>query len=303
MRRKGDDSVLRFKAPSEGNYQVRISDVRGFGGEGFHYELKARPPRPGFTIKHNMNAKKGLTVAPGTGREFLVTADRIDGFQGEIRVELTGLPKGFTSQPVTIEAGQIQAAGMIFAPERTGVGDLTAEDQPQGENPKSGESKGEKMKEMAEVQLVAMAAVGREEKSVPVGSAFPVSREEVIPELKVAIHPDGESGNPQKAEDGILELEIRPGETITAIVKAERIDFKDRITFGKENSGRNLAHGLIIDNIGLNGLMIPESKSEQRFFITASKWVPESVRTFHLKTGEGGITTEAIRIRVLPPAM
>lgn len=59
-----------------------------------------------------------------------------------------------------------------------------------------------------------------------------------------------------------MELTIHAGETITAVVIADRKDFKERIDFGKEESGRNLAHGLIIDNIGLNGLMIPKGKSQ-----------------------------------------
>ena len=60
-------------------------------------------------------------------------------------------------------------------------------------------------------------------------------------------------------------------------------------------------HGLIIDNIGLNGLMIPEQRSEQRFFIMAAEWVPESTRTFHVRTGaDGERTSQAIVIKVRP---
>ena len=84
------------------------------------------------------------------------------------------------------------------------------------------------------------------------------------------------------------------------MVKAERFEFNDRIDFGKEDAGRNLAHGLIIDNIGLNGLMIPAGATEQRFFITAADWVPESTRTFHLKVSQvSGRASQAIVIKVV----
>src|SRR5205085_2453655 len=68
-----------------------------------------------------------------------------------------------------------------------------------------------------------------------------------------------------------LEFAIRPGQTITARVRATRHDFKDRIELGVEDSNRNLPHGVIIDNIGLNGLLIVEGQTEREFFITASK--------------------------------
>src|SRR5690606_30749074 len=46
----GKDSFLTFTAPADGTYFVRVSDVRGFSGEEFHYELTARPPRPDFEV-------------------------------------------------------------------------------------------------------------------------------------------------------------------------------------------------------------------------------------------------------------
>ena len=69
-----------------------------------------------------------------------------------------------------------------------------------------------------------------------------------------------------------------------AKVRVTRNDFKERISFGNEDSGRNLPHGVYVDNIGLNGLLIVEGKVERTFFITAAKWVLETTRTFHLKT-------------------
>ena len=90
-RRLGSDSKLTFTAPADGKYRVRIGDVRGFGGEGFHYELIARAPAPSFKVTHNRDAKKEIPLAPGTGKEFIVKVERYDGFEGPIEVSVEGL--------------------------------------------------------------------------------------------------------------------------------------------------------------------------------------------------------------------
>jgi hypothetical protein len=60
-----------------------------------------------------------------------------------------------------------------------------------------------------------------------------------------------------------------------------------------------LPHGVYVDNIGLNGLMITRGKTEQEFFITADDWVPETTRAFHLRAEvEGNITSWPIVLHV-----
>ncbi|MCB1232634.1 MAG: hypothetical protein KDN19_20470, partial [Verrucomicrobiae bacterium] len=279
QRRFGSDSVLTFTAPADGEYLARVSDVRGFGGESFDYRMTIRPPKPDFQVRHSIDAKKGLVVAPGTGKEIVVTAERLDGYGGEITVDVTGLPKGFSvGGPIVIEAGQHQAMGAIYA----------AADAPEPD-----------AEAMKSVKLVAHATIGDGEIVHELASLGPLKLDAKPPKLFVEILPDGDSGHPKEGKSKPLELTIHPGETITALVKADRVDFKDRIEFGKEDSGRNLAHGLIIDNIGLNGLMIPEQAVEQKFFITAADWVPDSTRTFHLRTGaDGGRVSQSIILHV-----
>ena len=61
----------------------------------------------------------------------------------------------------------------------------------------------------------------------------------------------------------------------------------------------NLPHGVIVDNIGLNGLLIVEGQSERQFFLTAAPWVPEQTRIFHLKANEdGGQTSWPVILKV-----
>jgi hypothetical protein len=91
-----------------------------------------------------------------------------------------------------------------------------------------------------------------------------------------------------RTDNGPLELIIHPGQTISARVRVQRKDFDGRIPFGGEDAGRNLPHGLYVDNIGLNGLMIVEGQTERTFSITAAQWVAETSRMFHIRTTEDG---------------
>ena len=43
----------------------------------------------------------------------------------------------------------------------------------------------------------------------------------------------------------------------------------------------NLPHGVIVDNLGLNGLLITPNESERQIFLTAAKWVGETDRVIH----------------------
>mgnify|MGYP006905788143 CR=1 FL=1 len=108
---------------------------------------------------------------------------------------------------------------------------------------------------------------------------------------------DGTAAPPDRP----LEFAIRPGETITARVRATRHEFKDRIEFGNEDSGRNLPHGLYVDNIGLNGLLIVEGQTEREFFITAAPVAASGKRRFHLRArGDDGQVSRPAVIHVLP---
>jgi hypothetical protein len=44
-----------------------------------------------------------------------------------------------------------------------------------------------------------------------------------------------------------------------------------------------MPHGVFIDNLGLNGLLVDEGKSEREFFITAAPKTPPGRRLFHLR--------------------
>jgi hypothetical protein len=95
------------------------------------------------------------------------------------------------------------------------------------------------------------------------------------------------------------QIVVAPGETISAILRVERNGFDGEIRFGQEDAGRNLPHGVFVDNIGLNGMTLLAGESERTFYITAAKWVPETTRMFHLRAlAEGNQTSWPVVLRV-----
>jgi WD40 repeat protein len=108
----GRDSRLYFDPPADGEYQVRIGDSRGQGGPAFAYRLTVRPPRPSYTVSF---APTAPSLWKGGAAAVTVTADRLDGFDGPINVQLDGLPSGFSAPATTIPAGDNSTAFALYA--------------------------------------------------------------------------------------------------------------------------------------------------------------------------------------------
>jgi hypothetical protein len=70
---------------------------------------------------------------------------------------------------------------------------------------------------------------------------------------------------------------MAPGTTITARLKITRNGHKGPVTL----EVLNLPHGVIVDNLGLNGLLITPSENERQIFLTAARWVSETDRIIH----------------------
>ena len=276
-RQSGRDSMLLFTAPTTGRYVVRVTDTRGFGGStNYAYRLSVRPQQPEFTVRvDGMNPK----VSPGSGREIRFVATRREGFEGPIRIHLEGLPAGFTaSTPVEIEAGQIRAVAVLYA--AVGAADsMEASDRA--------------------VRVSATAEIQGREVRRELGDLGNVQLD-AAPKLTVEILPGPDRSVVRQEAGRPMELLIRPGQTITARVRADRRDFKARIELGGEDSGRNLPHGVYVDNIGLNGLLIVEDQTEREFFITAARKARPGTRLFHLRAnGDGGQCSQPVLLRIL----
>ncbi len=277
LRQLGHDSRLTFIAPAKGDYFVRISDVRGASGADFKYELTARPAKPDFNVQLQGNKP---SVQAGSGKEFKLMANRLDGFGGEIQIAVENVPVGFEiSQPLAIEAGQFFAYATINA-------------APDAEEPTP--------EDVKKIRFSASATVNGQEVTKDVGG-FAELKLAAAPKILVAIGPDkldaGDAEVPAFGKPNPLELTIAPGETITARVHIERNKYDGRVGF--EAIEQNLPHGIIVDNVGLSGLLIVEGKTQRQFFLTAADWVPEQTRVFHLRSKEeGGQTSWPIILHV-----
>jgi len=279
-RKWGADSRLQFTAPRDGAYFVKLTDVRGFQGADFKYELTVRQRAPDFRVKLN---GANPTVNAGSGKEFHVVVERRDGFQGQVVVDITGLPPGFhATSPVVIESGQEIAFGVITAAADAPA--LTAA------NAKA-------------TQVTATAVINGKPRTHDVNNLGEIKLA-AKPKVLVRMEPVGQPE--AAAADDVRtpwELVIAPGQTVAARVRVDRNDFKGRISLGNDDAGRNLPHGVYVDNIGLNGLLIVEGKDERMFFITAAKWVPETTRLFHLMARvEGNQTSWPVLLKVRKPA-
>ena len=252
LRRADKNSRLTFVAPNEGDYLLRVRDARGFGGTNFQYTLKVRRPAPDFALK--VSGGK-LDVPRGSGREWSVTAQRMDGLEAPISVSVEGLPAGFlATNPLIIEAGQEVATGTIYA---TDDADLPDDQR-------------------VSLSLVASCELPEGRVTRKLDESLQLALTDAQ-EVRISLR---EAANANRRID---QLTIRPGETISARIVVDRQGEKRRIGFGKDDSGRNLPHGAYIDNIGLNGLLIPEGETEREFFITAAPKVAPGRRQFHLR--------------------
>jgi hypothetical protein len=277
-RRLGTDSQLVFVPPADGDYVARVTDVRGFGGPRDHqYTLVIRPPAPAFAVQVD---GKGPKVSPGSGRELSFSVTRTEGFDGPVRIEVDGLPDGFTFHgPLEIEAGQREARGVLSA-----TADAVAPDE-----------EAEKT-----VRVRAVAVVAGQERIMELGTLGDIQLAET-PKVAIEIAPGADAAIVRQTPGEPLEFTIRPGQTISAKVKAVRHDFKDQISFGKEGAGRNLPHGVFVDNVGLNGLLIVAGQDEREFFITAAPKAPVGRRLFHLRAdADGGQASAPVILNVLP---
>jgi len=274
-RKLGSDSSIHFNAPADGAYLARITDTRGHGGEVLSYRLIVRGAEPDFSVAL---AGAAPTVGPASGQSFTVTAKREDGFEGGIRVDLSGLPAGFSvSTPILIEAGHSEAKGTIYA-------------SSDAMNPEGAKAMAGKITATAMIHGKPMTKDVNNLGRITLGKQ---------PKLYVSLEPYSESAtnqfDPAAPLSQPLELTIAPGQTIPAWLKIKRNGHEDLVTFFAEN----LPHGVIVADIGLNGVLIPKGESERQIFFNAAKWVPEQERLFYMIEQQAGRqTTRPVTLKV-----
>ena len=263
QRKLGKDSRLTFVAPADGTYFIRVSDVRGFSGEDFKYELTIQRPQPDFKV--TLTGAKP-TVNASSGKTFTVKAERTDNFMGPIRVDISGLPPGFqATTPLEIAAGLYEAQGVLNA--------LPSAAAPTEEQLKA-------------IKITATATVCGQERTKDVdgfGTIKLGDKQKVTAFLESA-----DAGAPR-------EVTLAPGGSVMCKLRVERNGFDDRIAFDIGN----LPHGVIVDDIGLSGVLVREKELERTIFLRAEPWVPEQSRLFHATAQvDGNQVSLPIRLHV-----
>lgn len=106
----GKDSLLEFSAPADGEYQLKLRDVRGNLPKAQSYRLTARHPEPDFRLSMS---PRNVNVPPGSAVPLTVQAFRMDGFDGPIPVTVEGLPKGVSATAAVVPPGQVFATILL----------------------------------------------------------------------------------------------------------------------------------------------------------------------------------------------
>jgi hypothetical protein len=101
----GTDPFLRFTAPADGTYFIRVADrFHSRGGPQFAYRLRVdHPPPPDFRLRLVADT---ITLNRGGQVGLKVLAERLGAFAAPINLEIDGLPKGVTVAGTTIAAQQ-----------------------------------------------------------------------------------------------------------------------------------------------------------------------------------------------------
>jgi hypothetical protein len=286
-RRAGKGSRLLFTAPVDGPFTAAVQDTRRHGGEKFQYQLRMRPAQPDFQASVT-EVSQGLLV--GAGREFTVSIERFDEFTGPVEFSIEGLPAGvLASLPIVVEAGQRSAQGTIWI----------QEDHAWPEN--------------VQPQVMASAEILGQRVTRSAGSLGPLKKGASAPVVPWIVAREASSANnvsttgapavdfaPQPSAFQTL-LRVPPGGTISAQVRVQRGPGVDgEISFGNAQAARNPTHGVYVDNIGLNGLLLLGQMNEREFFLTADPKAGAGKRPFFLKAEiDGGITTLPIWVEVI----
>lgn len=107
------DSYLLHELPETGTYFVEIGDTQSKGGNDYSYRLRISPSNPDFKLRMEPS---GLHIAPGGTVAFSVRAQRLDGFDQEIKISSANLPVGFEMSNTVVPAGSDITRFTITAP-------------------------------------------------------------------------------------------------------------------------------------------------------------------------------------------
>ncbi len=237
------DSRVTFTPPADGDYLVRVADVRGLGGDDFGYHLVLRRSHPTFRVElgtENPNIPRGGTTL------VALNVVRVDGFDSAIEVNAESLPTGITATPAMIARGELSGMLALSA-------DATA---PAFSTPTwrvVARPSGDRSSGSAQVQEIDPGG--------PAGGWITVTPR---PNLNVTARPN--------------RVVIHPGEQVSMTLAVERGPaFRGRVPIDV----KNLPQGVRVLNIGLNGVLITEAQAERTVSLLAEPWAQPMDRPFY----------------------
>ena len=249
----GADSRLDFEAPADGDYLVHLKDVRNLGGAGYAYRLTIREAAPDFTL---MADPDNPNIPQGGSTPVTVSVNRLQGYEGPIEIEVKGLPEGLTASQAAIAAGEDSTVVVLSA--------AAANSHPDSP-PAHFEIVGQ-----AIVNGRAITRVANADKVLQVAS--------IIPPPDVAVRTDP------------VQVAIAPDKEVSVSLHVERKNgFKGRVPCDVVN----LPPGVRVVNLGLNGILVPENRSDATFKLRAADWAKAIVQPIYVVANvESNATTQ-----------
>ncbi|HEY3129256.1 MAG TPA: hypothetical protein VGL91_07345 [Acidobacteriota bacterium] len=268
----GKDSRLNFTAPEDGDYIVKIRDVRDIDGERFLYRLSVHEPAPDYDLTFD---PKSFNIPKGGRVSLTVTATRRDGYDGPIEVELLDLPPALKASRGIIPSGENTTALTLTAGDDASLDNSSVTIRSMyPEAPGNGAySKRTRIIEtlspqarvpgVAAVRLVARARIGDHDIVRQAEAGEPISVVALAPGPDLVVRTEAKT------------VHLVAGQSAAVTVKIER---HNGLTARVPISVMNLPHGVRVDDIGLNGIMITEDESSRTFHIVAEPWVAATSR-------------------------
>ena len=273
--RDGTDSRLLFRAPSDGAYVVRVEETGGRGGPLYRYLLRVRRARPDFEVSLTGFPQN---LARGSGQAFTVVLRRQDKFDGPVLLAVEGAPPGMTiSSPILVEAGHDRASGCVYAAEDASPWDSS---------------------DLEGLRWTASATIDGVPVERPVRGLPKTLQLNEAPPLRVFLAPVIDAAAPSPGVEGgeTGAITIHPGERVRALLRVERRSHEGLVSFDLDN----LPHGVIVDFIGLNGVLLPADVDEREIFLHCEPWVAETDRLCHARAKQAGSPASApvlLRVR------
>jgi len=238
-----DSRIENWNVPADGRYILEIRDLNLRGGKDFVYFLKASQAIPHFRLFADTDK---TLLTPGTSGVIFVRAERLSGFDGEIRLQVAGLPEGVTASEGRILAGaHVDGCVVLTADEKTkpdvsnieirGVGSVSTDD--------------------GQTEEVSVAATIYQEIYQPGGGRghWPVATHSVS---------IGTPADILSVDVSPQEVSLKPGESVTLDVELQRAPGFDKnvlleIAYQHLNSvfGDPLPKGVTVDATASNSLL------------------------------------------------